>query len=939
MSSGKVSAQPIADKPAGFFKKTSQRISKSFKVPSNPVSSSQKQQSQPPQLGPLAARVKADIAEAEALRAEEGVKEDAEDIDEEPIAAQDEPVVEGEDEEADETVIVDDDDEEPLTTEKPLEEKEDEEAAKPESSEEPVEEPIEEPIEEAVEETVEEPIAPSTPVAEEEEVAAETEEAPLIDSSKDLEPLQVSPMAAPPIAIPENIKTKPKLVGKYHENMKIASQVLNKNKVVNAGRRIDLGAGLILTEDQIYELAKKKLEPVMGQIDERVAENLKRDAEAAAKVEEGIKIRDEGVVASQLAAYKACVDNETAIVQKTHDDAIAALDLKDSTSKQQTEDHVQQETEGIETDATDAEKAETDAIELHDSQKENLIATVADLKETKTKELESTKAKQIEETELAEKLDTEGQSFSSKADDLEKEVAEKKAALEARIKQVEALISTKTEKKESIRAVTKKRKTADRSFGIISGKHALLASNVAVLGGQVGLMNSRVAAHDTKINHFNTTGKEALQSKKVEATDAKTSWGEEMKQMRLEEAQKQERLKIEAEEERKRIAQEKLEEEERLAKEKEEEILQKKKEEEEAIALHEEEIARAKKLKELREEKLQLEKEEAAAAAAAAAKESESKKSLGLGAVVGGLGVAAGAATGAAAGAIIAASSNAASTATSAMTSTGEAVSKSIDPFTDFSADKGEIHVIEEEKEEIPSTTTDEGYTPIPTATTSGSISNVPSTPVRRRSMVDEALANMTPDQIKRMNTPLKDLYPKEKESPIGTPVAESGSLSRKNSSRSRSGSLSLFKRKSRNNSLKQSASEAAAAAVATKKASLASPTKKVSEDIQSKDVDLGATQSIGEAKKVPIASHDSAERVNTKQSVDSVDDDSLSDPTTAKPVFTETIGKPETTAAATEDPSQYDDDEFVEVSTLETIDSAEYRAHKDDPNYMIIKK
>lgn len=927
---------PATEKSSGFFKKTQARLSKSFKVPSTPIAAKfaapgakGSQGSQVPVT--LAAQVHEDIAKAEALRKEKAEKENApnaedaedakdaenvenagetlaadaenaEEAEEEPLVektqeveaeepnaavaenaenAEEEPLAADaeEEDEADETILQEEDDneevdEEPLASDQPLEDKEDETV--PKSSEEP---------------------APAT----------DDVEAPVVDSSKDLEELQVGPLVAPALEIPENIRSKPKLVGKYKENLKIASQVLNKNKVVNAGRRIDLGAGLILTEDQIYELAKKKLEPVMGQIDEKVAANLKRDAEAAAKVEEGIKTRDEGVVASQLAAYGSCVDAETATVQKTHDDAIAALEEKDATAKQESEDYVKRETEGVETDAADAEKAETDAAEAHVTDKDNLVANVTQLKESKTEELESTKAKQVEETELAEKLETEGQSLKSKADDLENEVAEKKAALEARIKEVEALISTKTEKKEAIRTATKQRKESDRSYGIINAKHALLASNVAILASQVGLMNSRVAAHGTKINDLSTAGKQALESKRTAATEAKANWEAELKQMRLEEAQKQERLRIEAEEERKRveqekadeearIAQEKADEEARIAKEKEEAAAaaqKKKKAEEEAIALHEEEIARAKKLKELREEREKYEKEEAEAA--------KKSSSFGVGTALGAVG-AVGAAAAVAAGSAVGATTNAASTAASALGNGGDAVSKSVEP-------------IPEEKEP------------------SSSAVQYPSTPTRRRSMVDEALAHMTPDQLERMNTPLKDLYPK-KESPA---PAESGSLSRKNSARSRSGSLSLFKRnKSRNNSLKQSSESAAAAAVAAKAdAPMAMPVAKSVAKPETKE-DLDVTQSIGEAKRVPIQNHAAVEKVESKEA--DVDEESLTEPTRAKPVFTETIGAPAASAAPAA-ADTYNDDDFVEVSTLETIDSAEYRANKGNPDYMIVKK
>lgn len=867
--------------------------------------------------------------------------------------------------------------------------------------------------------------------------------------------------------IPQNIKKKPKMLGRYKENFNIASQVMNKNHIEYLDRRIDLGAGLVLTEQQIYDLAKKKLEPLMKQIDNRVAENNARDAEKAAKIEEGIRKKDEAVVAQSLASYKSIIENKKKEVQAEHDNKFKELEDKAAKSKEDYEKYLEDEKDGIVKDDEDSKKAEEKAVDDHLENKKKLLTDYFETKENKAKELEEVKTKQTEESNLIEKFDKDTSDLRENYPNLQSKLEAKKAELEELIKKSEALVKEKHEKHESHRKAVYRKKVADRSFNIINSTYSKAAANVALLGTQIGLLENRFNAHSTKIEHLNTAGKERLVNKKADASKAADTWDQHLSQVRLEEAQKQEQIRIAAEEERKRIELEKKEEEERLAKEKEEEearlakekeeeearlakekeeeearlakekeearILaeKKKKEEEEEAARVAEEVQRLKRLNSLKEEKIALQKklEEQKKAELAAGSKKEKSSNVGTAAIAAG-GAALGA-TGAAIGATIGGVSSGAGNAVAGVTSNLPTMGKTLDPFKNFSTDASETSYQDElknstantssavekslnpfytgdfnDKDDLPSTIHEEEHSqhtlelpkgekkdvdgnveevvqeskPEGDSKTVDNEVEIPTTsstaaaPVanRRRSMVEEALAHKTPEELAKINVPLEQqvkLSPKKtsvKEPASPAPRSRSGSFFKRRNSLSRTNSIKADNSKqtqsrSRRNSTASSSSKSAtpvSAPVTKSPVKAKSPTasstpiEKSTDKFPESSTDANATvrslapsglstAEVSEAKAVRInTDHETPKKLTSKEENDEEDDvDSDLEPASVNPVFTEKIGGPEVPASTTATsgaPAKIEEDS--DAYTLETVDSAEFKANRDDPNYMVLK-
>lgn len=314
---------------------------------------------------------------------------------------------------------------------------------------------------EEVEEVAETPIADAVVVETEVDVEevepadadenAEVEEDVTADTATDaaVDATEVVPQKEVLEEVPEVIKTHPKMLQRYKENFNIASNIMNHNHIENLTRRVNLGAGLVLTEQQIYELARKKLEPTMKQIDARVAENNARDAAKAFKIEEDIRLKDEAVVAGMLADYKALIEKKKQEAQKEHDDLFQQVEDEAANSKAIFEKHIKDQTDGIAEDDANAKKEEEEAVENHVKSKMDLLQNHEQYKLDKQKELEDVKAKQIEESEASKKFESDTVELKEKLESLEKELSEKKKELEEKIKKVESLIATKHEKQQA----------------------------------------------------------------------------------------------------------------------------------------------------------------------------------------------------------------------------------------------------------------------------------------------------------------------------------------------------------------------------------------------------------------------------------------------------------------------------------------------------------
>ncbi|GME75347.1 unnamed protein product [Ambrosiozyma monospora] len=472
----------------------------------------------------------------------------------------------------------------------------------------------------------------------------------------DDEPVDLTPVKTDEIE--EQYADKPKLLNRYIENKHLASSAMNKSEVENPHRVIDLGAGLKLTEAQIYALARKRVAPILKSVDQSVQENRVLDQEKADAEELRIKDKDEAKMAKQLAKFKEKVDKENAAITNDHETKMKETENKMAYSAKVCEKYINDVKAKIVKDAEDAVTAEENAVAAHGLHKQHTIDEAEAFKEKSILDLQNAIDSQPEQKEKAAEFKAKGDEYKIKADELEAKLNEKKKLLLEKMQKLEALLNEKSEKRAMTRGAIKQKKVSERNLLIATQKHERAAANVKKLNGHVALLDSHIGAHSTKIEHLNTAGQDELIAKREAAKQANEAWQTELVEMRTDEAKKQYRKTIEADEERKRIAREKAEEEQRIEKEKveaekkarmakiaeekrqlaetEEMIrqaeLRKSQHEQEAKRL-EEEVAEMEKLKELRVERDRLANELFVAEAeeqARIAKIAEEKKLLAL---------------------------------------------------------------------------------------------------------------------------------------------------------------------------------------------------------------------------------------------------------------------------------------------------------------------
>ncbi|GMG25094.1 unnamed protein product [Ambrosiozyma monospora] len=472
----------------------------------------------------------------------------------------------------------------------------------------------------------------------------------------DEEPVDLTPVKTDEIE--EQYADKPKLLNRYIENKHLVSSAMNKSEVENPHRVIDLGAGLKLTEAQIYALARKRVAPILKSVDHSVQQSRVLDQEKADAEELRIKDKDEGKMAKQLAKFKEKVDKENAAITNDHETKMKETENKMAYSAKVCEKYISDVKTKIIQDAEDAITAKENAIAAHGLHKQHTIDESEAFREKSILDLQTAIDSQPEQKEKAAEFKAKGDEYKIKADELEAKLNEKKQLLLEKMQKLEALLNEKSEKRTLTRSAIKQKKASERNLLIATHKHERAAANVKKLNGHVALLDTHIGAHSTKIEHLNTAGQDELIAKRDAAKQANETWQAELVEMRTDEAKKQYRKTIEADEERKRIAREKADEEQRIEKEKveaekkarmariaeekrqlaetEEKIrqaeLRKNQHEQEAKRL-EEEVAEMEKLKELRFERDRLANELFVAEAeeqARIAKIDEEKKLLAL---------------------------------------------------------------------------------------------------------------------------------------------------------------------------------------------------------------------------------------------------------------------------------------------------------------------
>lgn len=436
------------------------------------------------------------------------------------------------------------------------------------------------------------------------------------------------PVQLPNQAVLDSLQSKPKMLSHYQELNATAIGSMSRS-LDDPNKVIDLGSGLRLTQQQLLDIAAKRVAPVIASINVEVEKTRQeddilkqKDLDSKVSRHQTKLEKDFDKYALKLGKIRGKFDKE--ILDKLD---ILASEMAEATAAAET---FETTTKGeIETANSEFEERETKAVEQHETDKETLIKNHDELEATKKQELEDSKTNQESTTSeieaLQEKkvgLDNKNSDLSTEIDDLTRELNERTAELDTLKEKLTAELEAVSKNSTTKEDLTAQLAVAKKEVDDKKSKHLKLAA-------EVGLLGTAVAAYTAKLTSLKSD-KEVRASRLTQAKETYSTWeldkkalaekvAKEHEQKRLEaiEAAATEKIRQEIEEEKQKLEEDKrrieaerkqLEEEAILRKEEDE---QKRKEEAERLA--EEERARQEKEandREIAEQKKKDEEEE-----------------------------------------------------------------------------------------------------------------------------------------------------------------------------------------------------------------------------------------------------------------------------------------------------------------------------------------
>ncbi|KAG5422402.1 hypothetical protein I9W82_001497 [Candida metapsilosis] len=449
------------------------------------------------------------------------------------------------------------------------------------------------------------------------------------------------PVERPNKEILDKLKDKPVLLRHYQELNATAIGSI-ANDVDDPKKVIELGSGLRLTQEQLMDMAAKRVAPVITSINDEVSKTRQEDEIKRQQVlDEKVK-KHEGKLKADFDKYAAKVNKRKQAIDQEIERKLANIANLVKTSDDNADKFEKKTKKEIETAAQEYEEREKKAAEKHITDKETLEKNHEELLATKKQELEDSKEGQEKATQEIEELKQKKTDLTEKNSELDTEIERLKSKLEEEKARLRELKSQHESHQEAIEVNQNQSKELNDKIGGYQKDIDERKTTHKGLTAEVGALGALLGAFAAKLSDINSD-KPQRAERLTEAKNKHTSWLKEKDQFAEEAAREHERQRAlatqeyetrkhqeELERKRQKEEQERLEreEEERQAKLKEEERKRQEQleaeEKERQAKLEEEE--RQRKAEEEAKEKERKEKEEKHAAVAEKLKQKEEKQ-------------------------------------------------------------------------------------------------------------------------------------------------------------------------------------------------------------------------------------------------------------------------------------------------------------------------
>ena len=390
------------------------------------------------------------------------------------------------------------------------------------------------------------------------------------------------PVPLPNQEVLDKLKDKPKLLSRYQELNAAAVSSLSRS-LDDPNKVVDLGSGLRMTQQQLLDIAAKRVAPVITNINDEVSktrneDEIKRKKELDSKVASHEKKLQKDFdkhnkkLEKQKSKFTTDIGNKLQdLKKKMKNSDLTAANFEKETRKE------------IDTANEDYKERETTAVEKHSKDKDTIIKNHEELEGTKKQELEDAKANQETTTQEIEELHERKTELDNANSELSTRIEELTAELNERTIELDDLKAKHAAKQDGISKnlaskdeLDNKITTTKKELETKKKQHDKLSAEVGVLGGVLSTyaakltdLKSEASSHGDRLTDAKKKYKDWEDEKDQLATEIARE--HERKRATAQEEAETKRVEDELEEKRLKNEAERKEAEERVAAKKEEE--------------------------------------------------------------------------------------------------------------------------------------------------------------------------------------------------------------------------------------------------------------------------------------------------------------------------------------------------------------------------------
>lgn len=454
--------------------------------------------------------------------------------------------------------------------------------------------------------------------APDDDIVEQVEKAPIeLEVENKYEPVQM-----PNQAVLDSLQDKPNLLNRYQELNTTAIGSVSKS-LDDPNKVIDLGSGLKLTQQQLLDIAAKRVAPLISNINEEVAKSREEDRIVNQNELDSKVAKHQSKLKGLFDKHVAKCEKQKEKITKDHELQLGQVANRNTAAVNEHEAYKTQNATDIETANTEYAEREKKAVEKHESDKETLLKNHDELEATKKQELQSAKDDQVTTAQEIEELKEKNINVGAHNEELDKELEELTKQLEDRENELKGLQDKLYAERIAVDKHEATKKDINEKLDAANAEVETKKSHKGKLALEVGALAAAVTAYTSHLANLRSE-KEAVPFKISAAKEKHSSWVEEKKEMAVKAAREHEQQRLEAKE---LAATEeyktKLEEEKRQLEEERQKHLEEKEqfEVEEKQRLAEEKQRRAEEEEQAAANKRKLEEEEAAKKELAAEKE------------------------------------------------------------------------------------------------------------------------------------------------------------------------------------------------------------------------------------------------------------------------------------------------------------------------------